>query len=244
MKSLLKISSFALLFFVAFAATGFVVSQKPVQADLTGAWQLQDESNEGILLFMNGYFSYTSFNKMSRQFKATMGGTYKVVNGQVMATFEFCSDNKEIVGQTMPYSISLANDILTVKDELFNARFKRLDNGNSPLAGVWRITGRMQEGKVVPVHQTGTRKTVKILTGNRFQWVAMDTGTKEFSGTGGGTYTFADGKYTETIEFFSRDNSRVGATLTFDGKLEKDGWHHSGLSSRGDKIYEIWNKVK
>src|SRR5699024_10178010 len=110
--------------------------------------------------------------------------------------------------------------------------------------GDWRITGRMQDGKVQAIHQSGTRKTVKILSGTRFQWAAIDPGTKEFFGTGGGTYTFRNGKYTENIEFFSRDSSRVGASLTFDGKIESDGWHHSGLSSRGDKIYEVWNKTK
>jgi hypothetical protein len=63
-------------------------------------------------------------------------------------------------------------------------------------------------------------------------------------GTGGGTYTFANGKYTEHIEFFSRDSSRVGAALTFDGKLENGDWHHSGLSSKGDPIYEVWSRKK
>jgi hypothetical protein len=53
-----------------------------------------------------------------------------------------------------------------------------------------------------------------------------------------------NGKYTENILFFSRDNSRVGAQLTFDGKIEDGNWHHSGLSSKGDPIYEIWSRVK
>jgi hypothetical protein len=119
-----------------------------------------------------------------------------------------------------------------------------VDDGAAPLAGVWHITSRMQDGKLVPIHRTGTRKTLKILTGNRFQWVAIDPGAKQFSGTGGGTYTFNNGTYTENIEFFSRDSSRVGASLSFNGKLEGKDWHHSGLSSKGDKIYEVWSKVK
>lgn len=83
-----------------------------------------------------------------------------------------------------------------------------------------------------------------MLTGNRFQWFAINPETKEFFGTGGGTYSFENGKYTENILFFSRDNSRVGAHLTFDGKIEDGNWHHSGLSSKGDAIYEIWGRVK
>ena len=53
-----------------------------------------------------------------------------------------------------------------------------------------------------------------------------------------------NGKYTEHIEFFSRDSSRVGASLRFDGKLENGEWHHSGLSSTGEKIYETWGRVE
>lgn len=38
---------------------------------------------------------------------------------------------------------------------------------------------------------------------------------------------------------FSRDSTRVGAALTFDGKLNNGEWHPNGLSSRGDSIYEV-----
>ncbi len=86
--------------------------------------------------------------------------------------------------------------------------------------------------------------TVKTLTDTRFQWAAINPETKEFFGTGGGTYTFKNGKYTGNIEFFSRDSSRVGASLFFDGKLNNGQWHHSGLSSKGDSIYEVWSRVK
>ena len=84
------------------------------------------------------------------------------------------------------------------------------------------------------------RHTLKLLTASRFQWAAINRETGDFSGTGGGTYSFANGKYTEHIEFFSRDSSRVGASLIFEDKLEDGNWIHSGLSSKGDPIYEVW----
>ncbi|MCH5689221.1 hypothetical protein LWM68_36260 [Niabella sp. W65] len=87
------------------------------------------------------------------------------------------------------------------------------------------------------------RRTLKLLTATRFQWAAINVETGEFSGTGGGTYTFKDGKYTEHIEFFSRDSSRVGMSLTFDGRLEGGNWIHSGKSSKGDPIYEVWGTL-
>jgi hypothetical protein len=119
----------------------------------------------------------------------------------------------------------------------------RLDDGEDNLAGVWRITGRMVDGKLNAI-QRRDRKTLKLLSATRFQWMAINPATKEFFGTGGGIYTFKDGKYTEHIEFFSRDNSRVGASLTFDGAVKHGVWNHSGKSSKGDPINEIWTKEK
>ncbi|MFN5931366.1 MAG: hypothetical protein ACK42F_07225, partial [Sphingobacteriales bacterium] len=63
-----------------------------------------------------------------------------------------------------------------------------------------------------------------------------------FSGTGGGRYTFQDGKYTEHILFFSRDASRVGMSLTFNARVEGKDWYHSGKSSKGDPINEVWSR--
>src|SRR5690554_5792392 len=101
----------------------------------------------------------------------------------------------------------------------------------------------MQGDKLVEIHQKGTRKTLKLLTATHFQWFAIDPGKNEFYGTGGGTYSFENGKYTENIEFFSRDNSRVGAALSFDDRIEDDKWIHTGLSSKGDPIHEVWEKI-
>ena len=155
---------------------------------------------------------------------------------------EFHTRDKEHVGQSRSYNILVKDDVLTIRADDREVVYKRVDDGSAPLTGLWQITGRMQEGKLVPIHRSGTRKTIKILSGKHFQWAAIDPGTKAFMGTGGGTYEFANGKYTEHIEFFSRDSSRVGTSLSFDGKLEKGEWHHSGLSSRGDKIYEVWSR--
>ncbi|MFD1079838.1 hypothetical protein, partial [Longispora fulva] len=90
----------------------------------------------------------------------------------------------------------------------------------------------------------GARRTIKILGGDRFQWVAFNSDTGEFFGTGGGRYSAENGKYQENIEFFSRDDSRVGAKLAFDYEVKDGEWHHSGKSSKGDPMYEIWSPYK
>lgn len=82
---------------------------------------------------------------------------------------------------------------------------------------------------------------MKILSGTRFQWIAYNTDTKQFSGTGGGTYTTIDGVYTENIEFFSRDDSKAGVSLKFDYGLIDGKWNHTGFSSKGEPLNEIWS---
>lgn len=201
-------------------------------AQLGGAWKNISADATTVVLFQNGYFTATTFSANS--FTATRGGPFQIVGNKVAVRQEFNSAEKELVIESIPFRIS--NKVLTLGKQ----KFERTDDGTAPLAGVWKITGRMEEGKINQIHQTGTRKTLKMLTGGRFQWFAIDPDGNKFSGTGGGTYTFENGKYTENIEFFSRDSSRIGASLSFDDHLDNGQWHHSGLSSRGVKIYGIW----
>jgi len=230
--------TFAAFLLIAFSA--FTVRAQ--SNSVTGAWKLSDGENEHLLIFQSGFFSHTVYE--GNKFIMTRGGTYWIKGNMINTNNYYNSKDSSEVNQKMNIPFSIAGNTLTLNVPQGNAKFERIDDGKGPLAGVWRITGRMgDDGKVAEIHQTGTRQTYKILTGKKFQWVAIDPGKKQFSGTGGGSYTFKDGKYTENIEFFSRDNTRVGASLAFDGKLEGAAWHHSGLSSKGDKIYEVWGPI-
>ena len=212
------------------------------QDKLNGAWQLTMNEHHFVLLFMDGYFTATEYTK--DKFINTWGGPYSKKGNKLTVKKEFDAMNKEETGSEITMTFSEKNNQLTISGENNKSSiYTRIESKEEPLAGVWKITGREQDGKLVDIHQTGPRKTLKMLTGGRFQWFAINPETKEFSGTGGGTYTFENGKYTENILFFSRDNSRIGASLQFDGKLVDGKWHHSGLSSKGDKIYEVWGKV-
>jgi hypothetical protein len=210
---------------------------------LKGSWMFLSDSEKQVLLFIDGYTANSIYSKSEKKFIETRGGTYSINANNLNITYEFDTRDKEQTGQSLTYDFSIKNNELTITAAGKTSVYKKTDDGSAPLAGLWSITSRMQDGKVVPIHRTGTRKTIKILSGTRFQWAAIDPGQKQFSGTGGGTYEFENGKYTEHIEFFSRDSSRVGASLSFDGKLENGEWHHSGFSSKGDKIYEIWSRI-
>jgi hypothetical protein len=217
-----------------------------VQAQqLNGCWQLQagTDQPQTTRIIEDDYFMETVYDIAGKKFINTHGGIIKVQNKQVKETIEFNTADKNTVGSAQEYPFVIKKDVLTITRNGKAETWKRLDDGKGALAGNWRITEREQEGKMHPIPES-PRKTLKILSGNHFQWAAINTATKEFFGTGGGTYTFENGKYTETIAFFSRDNSRVGVSLSFDGTVNGDRWHHSGLSSKGDKISEIWSRYK
>ena len=242
MKTFCRCLFFVVVVMIFVSNSGF--TKKDTMADpLKGAWMHQNGDEEQLLLLVDGYATHTVYSRPGKKFVETCGGTYVINGNNLEIRYEFHTRDKEQIGQSLPYSFSVKNDVLTIDANGKKVGYKRIDDGSAPLTGLWHITSRMQDGKLAAIHRSGTRKTIKILSGSRFQWAAIDPGTKEFLGSGGGSYVFANGKYTEHIEFFSRDSSRVGASLSFDGKLENGQWHHSGLSSRGDKIYEIWSRV-
>lgn len=230
------------LLFIIILSTGFLNS-KAQTSTVSGAWQLTNQGTTHQLFIQDGFYFLTEHE--GNKFISAQGGNYQLNNQTIKSTILFNSSDSAKVGTTMEVPFTVSANQLVINTPERSIPFNRIDDSKAPLAGVWRITGRMgDDGKVAAIHQTGTRQTYKLLTGTKFQWVAIDPAKKQFSGTGGGSYTFKDGKYVENIEFFSRDNTRVGASLSFDGKLEKGDWHHSGLSSKGAKIYEVWSRVK
>ncbi len=230
--------SFWLLFFSA-AIYPNVFGQKL----MTGAWQLKQGTTEEIIIFQDGYFSHSVYDKTKKNFVSTNGGIYKPGDKTIKLLTEFDTRSKDNVGQEVSFSYKVVGKQMHADITGKIQPWTKVDDGKNELAGVWRITGRMADGKINQM-QRGDRKTLKILSGTRFQWMAINPATKEFFGTGGGTYTFENGKYTEYIEFFSRDSARVGAVLTFDGKVNGNVWNHSGKSSKGDSLNEVWTKEK
>jgi hypothetical protein len=206
---------------------------------LKGAWkQTSADGKTTMLICSDDYLMISRYKE--KEFLYTEGGVYSFTNGTITYKSEFNSVDTSKVGKTLNFKINFSGTQLSIEGF---GDWQQVDDGNTPAAANYRITGRMgTDGNIAPM-QRGARKTLKMLTGTRFQWAAINPETKQFSGTGGGFYTIKDGKYTETIDFFSRDNNRVGASLTFDYELkEGKDWHHSGLSSAGAKIYEIWSK--
>ena len=185
------------------------------------------------------FFSEATFVNSSGKFLSTKGGSFQTNDDHLEFSYEYNTENPSLVGLMLPIPYEMVEGKLQIRNNIWI----QIDNGSpGDLAGAWLISGRKRDGEIVKRDTSGPRKTMKILSGTRFQWIAYNTATKEFLGTGGGTYATVDGKYTESIGFFSRDDSRVGASLEFNYELKDGDWHHSGLSSKGQPIYEVWSK--
>ena len=231
------------LFVLSFIISTQVFSQSPV-----GAWERYFEDENGneirsVVIFSEKFQSIAMFNSKTGEFIYSNGGTWKLNGNMMTEEVEFDTANQERVGNLITFKVEITNDKLSLPDSDWH--FSRIDDGSpGDLNGAWLMSGRYRNGEKQIRNTDRPRKTMKILSGTRFQWIAFDTEKKEFKGTGGGVYTTHGGKYSEKIEFFSRDNSRVGMNLEFNYVIEKGNWIHKGKTSKGDPLHEIWLKRK
>lgn len=242
MRALLVLFSVVLIT----ASFAFYSIEEPdsAKSDIDGAWRSIAYDSVGnqlsvVSIVADGYISISTYSEDRKEFIGTHGGAYDYDGEQAIYTTEFNSLAPELVGTTVEVEVAKNADQIFIDGG--EVPWSRIDDGSpGDLHGAWFITGRKRNGEL-SYRKPGARRTMKILSGSRFQWIAFNDETKQFMGTGGGTYTTVDGAYTENIEFFSRDSSRVGASLGFDYSLQEGDWHHSGKSSKGKPIYEIWS---
>ncbi|HEY9168074.1 MAG TPA: membrane or secreted protein [Lutibacter sp.] len=212
---------------------------------IIGAWENYVTTENGdklrnVLIFAEGYQVLTTYQATNGKFVHTQGGAWTLEGDIMTEKVEFNTANSELVGTELSYKVIVTDNVVEIVDN--NMKMNRIDNGEpGKLQGAWLMSGRIRDGET-QLRDTGSpRKTMKILSGTRFQWIAYNTETKQFMGTGGGRYTTLNGEYNENIEFFSRDDSKVGLSLKFNYDLIDGKWHHKGFSSIGDPLHEIWN---
>jgi hypothetical protein len=217
--------------------------------DLEGAWKLTHQNGqelkdmEYIKIYQDNYFAFGAKRISDNHFISAGGGPFSYDDGEYIETLDFLTLDPLQVGTSNTYTLDWVNEKMVISAEINGKMlveiWEKVSDEKDDLTRNWVITGRKRDNEISR-STPGARRTVKILSGGRFQWIAFNSETKEFSGTGGGTYTAKNGKYIENITFFSRDDSRVGASLDFNYEVIDGEWHHSGLSSKGDPIYEIW----
>jgi hypothetical protein len=243
-----------ILLFLVLILTGTSCAQKATKGALninlddpmpTGAWSRQF-TEEGkalteILLIADGYFSLTRHGSENGAFVMTKGGYYTKAGMFLRGYLEFHSADAEKVGELEEWKLEPKGKELALTMAGKTTQWKPIDVGQqTPLTGAWLFSGRERDGEIQRRDTNQPRKTMKLLSGTRFQWIAYNTDTGEFFGSGGGEYTAEEGKYVEKIRFFSRDDKRVGAELPFNFDRQDTEWHHSGNSSSGQPMYEVW----
>jgi hypothetical protein len=204
---------------------------------LAGAWQTTNSKGlTTTLIATDTYLCVSTYDMLNKIFSQTWGGRYTLSQtSELFVEVDFNSLNADVVNSMQSFNINLKKKSL----EFDEKKLTKLDQKDG-LTGLWKINARANpQGEMQPMVQ-GPRKTYKIMGGGHFQWIAMNTQTREFFGTGGGIYKLEANAYTETIHFFSRDNSRVGSSLTFEAGLNQGQWLHKGKSSKGEAIEELW----
>ena len=189
------------------------------------------------------YLIHTIYEKDPARFIKTTGGFFEIKGAELAIKLEFNSNYEadEVTSLNIPFAIKDSQLILGTSPRLTLNHFEPVEQD---LDGQWLFAARGPDEGQERRGDENPRKTLKYLQDNRFQWIAYNTETLKFHGTGGGSFSSKDGVYIEKIEFFSRDDSRVGAELKFDYELKNRDWHHTGNNSKGEPMYEIWAKRK
>lgn len=237
MKSLLIVSA-ALL-------TVLLTAYHPIRVepkDIIGAWGWGTPENKTVMITTDKVFAVANYDLTGKRFISSHGGTWRLENNKLVKKIEWNSADSTQVGTEISEDIQLNNGKLQLpaKKETWN----RLDDGKpGALMGAWIITGNYRNDSALKrPNPFYPRRTMKVLSGKYFQWIAYNINTRAFANAGGGTYTTVNGKYTENIEFFTKTAESVGKTLAFDYSFVNGDWRHRGEKSTGGAMDECWSK--
>lgn len=210
-----------------------------------GVYILDNENTRHEVRISATYFIYSEYKTSPAEFIRTLGGFTQIENTAVgeklVVLLEFNSQYKQdsISQLSIPFSIEGETLLL---DWFTKLELTQVKTTGQDLDGEWLFATRGPDNGQERRGEANTRKTLKYLQDGRFQWIAYDTDGMQFKGSGGGQYTAVNDKYTENIEYFSKDNTRVGASLEFKYEVKGTDWHHTGKNSKGAPMYEIWSR--
>lgn len=209
---------------------------------LTSAWGYGPADNRTVMICTDKVFSVAQYNITGKTLLHSWGGTWRLAGNQLIRQIEWDSRDSTQVGKEVSHTIQASDATL----RLGNApeTWQRLDDGGpGELAGAWVITGTYNNDKVSKrPNPFFPRRTMKVLSGKYFHWIAYHLTNKQFQNAGGGSYSTVNGKYTENIEFFTKTPASVGKTLSFDYSFVDGDWRHRGEKSTGGVMDECWTR--
>ncbi len=215
---------------------------RPMAESLAGAWGYGPDTKRTVMVATPTVFSVATYDLPGRKFISSYGGTWKVSGNKLVTKIEWDSADSTRVGSEVSQDIELKGNKLTVKQS--KESWDKLENGEkSDLSGAWIITGNYVDNKAQKRGQPFyPRRTMKVISGKHFQWIAYNVQRKQFINAGGGTYVSSPGKYTETVDFFTKTSESVGKTLPFTYSFDNGDWRHQGQKSTGGAMDECWTR--
>lgn len=96
-------------------------------------------------------------------------------------------------------------------------------SSSNPLEGTWKLRSANWAERT---SHYADDEIYKIYTRDRFAFIYYDEQEQSFSGAGGGTYTIEGNQFTETLEYFSFDQTAVGSQQTFTFEINEEGQLH------------------
>lgn len=140
---------------ILFGLLFLMISSAPFSQTIDGAWEFKSADKQIVLVYKDGYFTRTEFTP--NEFLFSWGGIAKTNDKKLTISMEFNSANSDNIGKEMAYDFRINNDQLQIDEDGATTEYKRIDDGKADLAGVWKISAREQDGKIVAIHQTGAR---------------------------------------------------------------------------------------
>jgi hypothetical protein len=125
------------------------------------------------ILMDEEYFVETQYIEEPPQFLLTRGGFYELKDKQFMVNLEFNSKFEQDGMKQMNIESSVKT-------------WDKISKPQLELDGKWLMAGRVSNNKEQRRDITRPRKTMKFLKDGFFQWMAFNTETFQFFGSGGG----------------------------------------------------------
>jgi hypothetical protein len=180
----ISIALLSLLGFMAFHPAG--TNQATVAPSMAGAYHMSvkqgNETFTAVKIVTGSYFTIAYYDLAGKKFAGTEGGTYSVNGSNYQENIEFNTMDSTRVGST----VTLQSLIKGSKWQLSGTKYgKKIAETweqiseekaqNSPLQGAWRITQRADpDTGTMSAMQQGPRKTLKMMSDTRFQWIAYN----------------------------------------------------------------------
>jgi len=120
----------------------------------------------------------------------------------------------------------------------------------NPVEGTWElISANWIFADTTQFPNSEYDREVKIIGGKHFLFIRQDTTKNDLFFSGGGTYSFDENKYSETLEFTSWVGD-IGSTVTYECQFEGDMWIVTGpIKMEGEErplwqLHEEWKRIE